>query len=265
MAPANRPPFSNMYRLFFLIASLFINIAYPGTTDLFTSDPDSLNYDAFGTDQQLMSGANDGSQLFTNDIWSGDGSNLLASNPDNGYISNLDFMTTGVDDPLAVSSNNQPLGIPPISGSEDSLSSTLLFPSDPSLSLAPDSLPGHEVSLAYGENCPISGTTSSKVRRRGLNLDWLWNQFKGPESPTKESPKVCPTSPSEEQPLAPQTETGGGGPNGPPSDEDDPCKDYTLLCCRGDFVEDSEALEMCWYCEFIRGLGFFSCGLKMCR
>ena len=245
-----------MYHLFFLIASLFINIAYPGTTDLFTSDPDLLNYDAFGTDQQLMSGANDGSQLFTNDIWSGDGSNLLASNTDNGYISNIDFMTTGVDDPFAVSSNNQPLEIPPISGSEDSLSSTVLFPSDPSLSLAPDSLPGHEVSLALGESCPISGTTSSKVRRRDFNLDWLWNPFKGPD-PTKEGPKVCPTSPSEEQPLAPQTETGGGGPDGPPSDEDDPCKDYTLLCCRGDLVEDSEALEMCWYCEFIRGLGFF--------
>lgn len=257
MAPANRLPFFNMRLLVFLIASLFTKIAYPGPTDLFTSDPDLLNYDALGTDQQLISGADDGPQPSTNDIWTGDGSDLLAYNTDNGYFSNMDFIATEVDDPIAVSSNDQPLEIPPLSTSDDLLSSALLLPSNSGLSPTPDTLPGQEMSVALEESCHISGMTSSRMRGRDLSLDWLWNMFKGPGIPTKEDPKVCPTPPSEEQPLAPQTETGGEGPNGP-TDPNDPCEDYTLVCCPGELVADSEALEHCWDCEFIRRLGIFS-------
>ena len=109
----------------------------------------------------------------------------------------------------------------------------------------------------------MSGTVS---RRDGL--DWFWNLFKGTEGSPGNSPKLCPVPPSfqsgsrshEETEL--ETETEGND-----SDRRDPfgiCEYSILLCCPGELVEDSEALEGCWDCELISGFGIL-CGLKMYR
>lgn len=153
--------------------------------------------------------------------------------------------------------------IPP-SSFDDSLNPQL---SSPDLSNLPGAvnLPGQEISIVAGESCSADGMKNSRISKRG-GLDWFWNMFKVPENDPGNSPKVCPASSSpagDGQHLEPQTETGGDGPDGG-NGGSGICGDYILICCPGELVEDSEALEYCWDCELISGFrGPYV--LKICR
>lgn len=91
-----------MQFLLFLITSLFATTAYLGSTDLFASDSELLSNDASNPDAQSVFGGDNGLHLSTNDIWNGGESDLLDYDTGNRYLPSVNFITTEVDDPIAL-------------------------------------------------------------------------------------------------------------------------------------------------------------------
>lgn len=164
---------------------------------------------------------------------------------------------------LFFGSNDQPLDLTSPSSFDDLSNPQLSSPSDLSTLPAGINLPGQEVSAAAGESCSANGIMKSPISRRD-GLDWLWNLFKGTGGSPENSPKLCPAPGGTQSPHEPEPEpkTEGHG-----SDGRDPfgiCEYSILLCCPGELVSDSEALEGCWDCELISGFRV-ACWLKLCR
>lgn len=243
-----------MQFLLFLFTSLFATTAYPGSTDLFSSDPQLFNSDASNPDAHPIFDDDDVSQLSTNDIWTDGGSELLTFDADDRYFPSMIFIVIEVDYPMTFGSNNEPLNTESSSLFDVSSNPQISFPPDLSTLSGAINLPDQEVSDATGDGCSINSMMGSPISRRD-GLDWLWNILKGTESSPNSSPKVCPAPPltGAGQSLEPNTQTGGDGPDGE-NDRSAICGDDTLVCCRDSVTRPLVDLEQCWDCELIRGV-----------
>lgn len=161
----------------------------------------------------------------------------------------------------------QPLDLTSPSSIDDLSNPQLSSPSDISTLPGTVLLPSQQVSAATGERCSADGIMSNPISRRN-GLDWILNLFKGTGASPENSPKLCPAPPSSQggqrspNEIQPQPQTGGDGSGG--RDPLGVCESNRLLCCPGELVPGSNALEYCWDCELISGLRV-ACGLTLCR